>query len=301
MTAKKATSTETRGNAGCSTQPDGWINADVTTLVQEWASAKVTRGHMGLRASDESVVAQWKRVNSANATSNPPKPVVNYNYRPRTGTKQEAGAPFFSYSGAYVVNTVTPTLRDTFVDPNGDKVNGTFQIFDSATNTQVGNVIVSPLGELGTGRLRDRTGRSADQWQDVQVPHLAVRRSALQHGLVRVEDLQRRHHRPLGPDRHHVDGLPVHGVGQGRRTGRYLHRHAPGHRPQLVRVVPGWTDVDPGHHPRVHRGQGHQHHPAQGRLPHPPGTAGRGSTTPSRSPGAVPTPTPGRRSRWQTF
>ncbi|MFD8914046.1 DNRLRE domain-containing protein [Streptomyces sp. NPDC059575] len=144
MTAKKATSTETRGNADCTSQPDGWINADVTALTQEWASAKATRGHMGIRATDEAVVAQWKRVNSANAASNPPKLVVNYNYRPKTGTKQEAGPPYFSYSGTYVVNTTTPTLRDTFVDVNGDKVNGTFQIFDNATNTQVGNVIVSP-------------------------------------------------------------------------------------------------------------------------------------------------------------
>ncbi|AXE81297.1 DNRLRE domain-containing protein [Streptomyces atratus] len=153
MTAKKATSTETRGNTSCTTQPDGWINANVTTLVQEWASAKATRGHMGLRATDENVLAQWKRVNSANAASNPPKLVVNYNYRPRTGTKQEAGPPYFSYSGSYTVNTVTPTLRDTFVDADGDKVNGTFQIFDNATNTQVGDVIVSkyvPSGQVAS-------------------------------------------------------------------------------------------------------------------------------------------------------
>ncbi|WP_369166455.1 RHS repeat-associated core domain-containing protein [Streptomyces sp. R28] len=152
-TAKKATSTETRGNAACTAQPDGWINADATTLVQEWASAKATRGHMGLRATSETAVAQWKRVNSANAASNPPKLVVNYNYRPRTGTKQEAGPPYFSYSGAYTVNTTTPTLRDTFVDADGDKVNGTFQIFDNATNTQVGDVIVSkyvPSGQVAS-------------------------------------------------------------------------------------------------------------------------------------------------------
>ncbi|MFJ5561744.1 RHS repeat-associated core domain-containing protein [Streptomyces sp. NPDC093250] len=150
-TAKKATSTETKGNPACTSAPDGWINANVTTLVQEWASAKATRGHMGLRASSESVVPQWKRVNSANAASNPPKLVVNYNYRPRTGTKQEAGPPYFSYGGAYTVNTTTPTLRDTFVDADGDKVNGTFQIFDNATNTQVGDVIVSkyvPSGQV---------------------------------------------------------------------------------------------------------------------------------------------------------
>ncbi|MGW4031211.1 DNRLRE domain-containing protein [Streptomyces sp. NPDC004838] len=148
-TAQKATSTETRGNPTCTAAPDGWINADVTTLVQEWASAQATRGHMGLRATSETVVAQWKRVNSANAASNPPKLTVTYNYRPRTGTKQEAGPPYFSYGGAYTVNTVTPTLRDTFVDPNNDKVNGTFQIFDSVTNTQVGAVIVSPFVASG--------------------------------------------------------------------------------------------------------------------------------------------------------
>ncbi|MDN0194122.1 DNRLRE domain-containing protein [Streptomyces sp. S.PNR 29] len=152
-TAKKATSTETRGNSTCTSAPDGWINADVTALTQEWASAKATRGHMGLRASDENATAQWKRVNSANAAAYPPKLVVNYNYRPRTGTKQEAGPPYFSYGGAYVVNTTTPTLRDTFVDADGDKVDGTFQIFDSATNTQVGDVIVSkyvPSGQVAS-------------------------------------------------------------------------------------------------------------------------------------------------------
>ncbi|MFE7979364.1 DNRLRE domain-containing protein [Streptomyces shenzhenensis] len=154
MTAKKATSTETRGNSACTaTQPKGWINADVTTLVQEWASAKATRGHLGIRASDESVVAQWKRVNSANAAADPPKLVVNYNYRPRTGTKQEAGPPYFSYGGAYVVNTTTPTLRDTFVDADGDKVNGTFEIRDAATDTQVGSYLVSkwvPSGQVAS-------------------------------------------------------------------------------------------------------------------------------------------------------
>ncbi|MFI5942067.1 DNRLRE domain-containing protein [Streptomyces uncialis] len=148
-TAKRATSTETRGNPACTTQPDGWVKADVSTLVQEWSSAKATRGHMGLRATSETATAQWKRVNSANAAANPPKLRVTYNYRPRTGTKQEAGPPYFSYGGSYAVNTTTPTLRDTFVDSDGDKVNGTFQIFDSATDTQVGNVIVSPYVPSG--------------------------------------------------------------------------------------------------------------------------------------------------------
>ncbi|MBD0736451.1 DNRLRE domain-containing protein [Streptomyces sp. CBMA29] len=146
---KEATSTETRGNPACTSAPDGWVNADVTTLAQTWASAKNATSGMGLRATSESTTGQWKRFNSANATTNPPKLVVTYNYRPRNGTKQEAGPPYFSYDGAYTVNTLTPVLRDTFVDPNGDKVDGTFQVFDAATGLQVGNSLVSPFVPSG--------------------------------------------------------------------------------------------------------------------------------------------------------
>ncbi|MGW7307421.1 DNRLRE domain-containing protein [Streptomyces sp. NPDC054835] len=149
-TAKKATSTQTKGNPGCSTQPDGWATANVKTLVQEWASAKNATSGMGLRASSENVVAQWKRFNSANAAKNPPKLTVTYNYRPGVGTKQEAGPPYFSYNGAYVVNTLRPVLRDTLTDKNGDKVNATFQIFDVATNKQVGGLLVSPYVASGS-------------------------------------------------------------------------------------------------------------------------------------------------------
>ncbi|MDN3263473.1 DNRLRE domain-containing protein [Streptomyces sp. CSDS2] len=147
---KYATSTETAGNPGCASQPDGWINADVTTLVQAWASAKATRGNMGLRTTDEDTSTSWKRVNSANAASNPPRLTVTYNYRPKTGTDRQAGPPFFKdSSGTWYVNTTTPTLRDTFTDANNDKVDGTFQIYDAATNTQVGNVLVSPYVPSG--------------------------------------------------------------------------------------------------------------------------------------------------------
>ncbi|OWA03812.1 hypothetical protein B9W62_26470 [Streptomyces sp. CS113] len=136
-------STETKGNPSCAaTQPDGWINADVDTLVQTWASAKATRGHMGLRAATDSVDA-WKRVNSANATANQPKLSVTYNYRPSDGTNRQAGGPFRSYAGVWAVNTTTPTLRDTFTDPDGDTVNGTFQVYDAATDTP----IATPAGE----------------------------------------------------------------------------------------------------------------------------------------------------------
>lgn len=150
LTTKYATSTETRGNTACTSAPDGWINADVTTLAQTWASAKNATSGMGLRATSETTTMQWKRVNSANAASNPPKLTVTYNYRPRTGTDQQAGPPFFkATTGTWFVNTLTPTLRDTFIDPNNDKVDGTYQIFDNVTGTQVGTELVSKFVASG--------------------------------------------------------------------------------------------------------------------------------------------------------
>ncbi|MFG2887876.1 DNRLRE domain-containing protein, partial [Streptomyces sp. NPDC048297] len=147
---KMATSTETKGNPGCTSAPDGWVNADVTNLVQTWASAKNTTSGMGLRALDEANVQLWKRFNSANAASNVPKLTVTYNYRPKTGTDQQAGPPFFqNSSGTWYVNTTTPTLSDTFVDVNNDKVDGTFEIDDATTGTQVGNYLVSPFVPSG--------------------------------------------------------------------------------------------------------------------------------------------------------
>ncbi|MGW0928633.1 DNRLRE domain-containing protein [Streptomyces sp. NPDC002644] len=161
-------STQTRGNPDCTaTQPDGWINADVDTLVQSWASAKVTRGHMGLRAATDDTKA-WKRVNSGNSTANQPKLSVTYNYRPSDGANRQAGAPFKSYAGVWAVNTTTPTLRDTFTDADGDTVSATFQVYDAATNTPITTpagegLLVSDFGEQGkpvsvtvpTGQLKD--------------------------------------------------------------------------------------------------------------------------------------------------
>ncbi|MFI6586049.1 DNRLRE domain-containing protein [Embleya sp. NPDC050493] len=145
---KFATSTETRGT-NCNN--GGWVSADVTSLLQYWAGqTSVVNQGMGIRATNEADTYAWKRFYSGNAAASQiPTIEVTYNYRPRTGTDLQAGPPFFSYNGEYVVNTLTPTLRDTFVDTDNDQVDGTFQIFDAATNTQVGNVVVSPYAPSG--------------------------------------------------------------------------------------------------------------------------------------------------------
>ncbi|TYP02466.1 hypothetical protein FHV95_123109 [Streptomyces coelicolor] len=102
---------------------------------------------MGLRATDETVVARWKRVSSANAASSHPKLVGTTTGHAREPSRKSASrtAP----TAASTVNTTTPTLRDTFVDSEGGKANGTFQIFDSTTDSQVGDGIVSPFVPSG--------------------------------------------------------------------------------------------------------------------------------------------------------
>ncbi|WP_324612297.1 cell wall-binding repeat-containing protein [Streptomyces sp. AS58] len=141
-----ATSTETKGNPDCGA--DGWIKANVTDLVQYWASGKVSTGHMGLRTTTSDPKA-WKRVNSANNAANQPKLSVTYNFRPATATSQQAGPPFSATDGTWIVSTTTPVLRATFEDPDGDQVNGTFEIRDKATGAKVGDYLVSPWTDPG--------------------------------------------------------------------------------------------------------------------------------------------------------
>ncbi len=148
MHTKHATSTQTKGNPACGSA--GWVSADVTSLAQNWASAKAAQSTMGLRAANESAVAPWKRFSSANATSNPPKLTVTYNFRPRSGNNRQAGPPYASdASGTWQVSTTTPTLRDTFSDKDGDKINGTFEVVEAATGKRVGDYLVSPFVESG--------------------------------------------------------------------------------------------------------------------------------------------------------
>ncbi|MGY0460029.1 DNRLRE domain-containing protein [Kitasatospora sp. cg17-2] len=143
-----ATSTETRGQ-NCAN--GGYVNADVTSLLQNWAGqTTVTKQGLGIRAANEGSTLGWKRFYSGNAAAAQiPRLKVTYNYRPRTGTDLQAGPPFFAPAGGYLVNTLTPTLRDTFADADNDRINGTFQIFDAATDTQVGALLVSPYVPSG--------------------------------------------------------------------------------------------------------------------------------------------------------
>ncbi|MGP3999491.1 hypothetical protein [Streptomyces sp. 8N706] len=93
-----------------------------------------------------------------------------------SGRTPEAGLPFKSASGKWQVNTITPTLRNTVTDADGDKVNLTFEVWtakaDGTPGTKVKltddneyGVLVSPYVNSGqkaqvkvpAGRLKNNT------------------------------------------------------------------------------------------------------------------------------------------------
>ncbi|WP_331760028.1 DNRLRE domain-containing protein (plasmid) [Streptomyces sp. NBC_01471] len=161
---KTATSTDTK-SATCNNA--GWATADITRLAQTWASAKAETGSVALKAADESDTYAWKRFYSANATNQDQIPTleVTYNYRPLNGANLQAGAPFISSGGIFKVNTTTPVLRYSTVDPNGeDEITGTYEITDTATGKVVvmfnaapapansTSQVTVPAGKLTTGK-----------------------------------------------------------------------------------------------------------------------------------------------------
>lgn len=96
--------------------------------------------------------------------------------RPESGKNPEAGLPFKSASGEWQVNTITPTLRNTVTDADGDKANLTFEVWtakaDGTPGTKVKltdaneyGVLVSPYVNSGekaevkvaAGRLKNNT------------------------------------------------------------------------------------------------------------------------------------------------
>lgn len=72
MVTKYATSTQTRGNQACTSAPDGWVNTDVTSLVQQWANNKWAFSSMGLRSTDENNIKHSTRTPTARR-SRPPR------------------------------------------------------------------------------------------------------------------------------------------------------------------------------------------------------------------------------------
>ncbi|MFF7647414.1 DNRLRE domain-containing protein [Streptomyces canus] len=119
---KYATSTQTKGySSSCN---DGWVNADVTSLVKAWAANGNGTNHLGLQASDESDPYGWKRFNSGNAASNTPYLSVTYNSIPDVPT-------LIAPAAAAATNVTTPTLSAKALDGDGSQVKFDFEVWAS--------------------------------------------------------------------------------------------------------------------------------------------------------------------------
>ncbi|MFI7442659.1 DNRLRE domain-containing protein [Nonomuraea indica] len=128
--ARYATSSQTKGyGSGCA---DGWVTADVTSLVQHYADRGWKESGMALRAAGESDAYAWKRFHSGNAPSKVPVVSVTYNSYPSTPVSAWL-SPHSAYDGVHWTNTLTPELRNHVRDPDGGNVRGIFDVYAGST------------------------------------------------------------------------------------------------------------------------------------------------------------------------
>ncbi|MEU6979917.1 DNRLRE domain-containing protein [Streptomyces sp. NPDC046371] len=119
-TTKQATSTQTKGySSACA---DGWVNTDVTAMVQSWASNGNGSNHLGIRATDETDPYGWKRFSSGNAASNTPYLSVTYN------TKPSVVAAVSPVDGS-ATNDTTPTVTGKSTDADGNTVQLSYELW----------------------------------------------------------------------------------------------------------------------------------------------------------------------------
>ncbi|WP_084125783.1 DNRLRE domain-containing protein [Demequina sp. NBRC 110054] len=123
---KYATVSSTKGySSSCA---DGWVSADITTLVQNWSKGSPTTQGLGIKATSETDNAYWKRFNSGNASSNKPVLSVTYNSYPNRASSVQVNGKSPSADSVYYTNDTTPTFSATVSDPDGTKVKGLFTI-----------------------------------------------------------------------------------------------------------------------------------------------------------------------------
>ncbi|MBT2229277.1 DNRLRE domain-containing protein [Nonomuraea sp. NEAU-A123] len=157
---KYAASSETKGwGSGCA---DGWVSANVTSLVQYWANEGWKESGMGLRAASETDEYAWKRFNSGNASAHLPYISVTYNSYPSTPVSTWL-SPYVDYNGTRWTNTLTPQLRNHVRDPDGGNVRGLFDVYAGSTlviDNLYGAYVASngfsganvPAGKLANGK-----------------------------------------------------------------------------------------------------------------------------------------------------
>ncbi|MFT3798380.1 LamG-like jellyroll fold domain-containing protein [Microbacterium sp.] len=118
---------------GCA-QGQGWRDFNALGMLRLIADVDADNITMGLKASDESSMAGWKRFR------NDAKLAVTYNRPPTAPTNVRLTNPVaacVSGTSRPAINTATPTITGTLSDPDGGTVYPSFQVFNVSTVTQV--------------------------------------------------------------------------------------------------------------------------------------------------------------------
>ncbi|MDX3765287.1 MULTISPECIES: DNRLRE domain-containing protein [unclassified Streptomyces] len=156
-TAKSASSTATKGFS--STCAAGYVSADTTTLVKDWATKGATVGNLGLRATDESDAYGWKRFNSSDATSNDPYLSVTYNTKPGTPTVS-APTPGGTDGNQVYVTSTAPSFAFRTSDADNNALTANWEVTEGAATVASGTTASAAAGstvnvKIPAGKLTD--------------------------------------------------------------------------------------------------------------------------------------------------
>jgi RHS repeat-associated protein len=122
------------GGASC---PAGWLNGstgvDVTSLVDGWASGSITNRGIELTAANETDSNSWRSIYSHEIADPSLRPSLSVTFNHYPNKAQGMIPTTSSGTNPRYVNTLTPQLQLTAIDPDGGPVFGQFTIYENGT------------------------------------------------------------------------------------------------------------------------------------------------------------------------
>jgi RHS repeat-associated protein len=141
----EASSTQTTGYD--STCADNWISISGTSFFNRAAQAHQSTAYMGIRATSETDVSNFKQLRSQH-TSNAgqvPYAVVTYNAAATVSARAtEPSTPCVIGSGRPFINTKTPKLKAQIIDPEAASVQARYEWWPTGGAAAIGSSIQGP-------------------------------------------------------------------------------------------------------------------------------------------------------------
>jgi hypothetical protein len=131
----------------------GWVNADVTDLVQMYADASSQAVWAGLRASDETDRLAYKSFNSGDAASNVPYISMTYNSLPGQPVGRSVTPCGSGCSNPLVTSSATPALTGNTGDADGGTLRYDFEVWHGHSS--------SPTTRAARGSVSQAVGKTA--------------------------------------------------------------------------------------------------------------------------------------------